>query len=72
MDSKSYNKFWAVAEILGLKSALNLADSSTVLLEIVPGCRHAGLWELPKLSGCRHACLWEHSHSMGTSRGSIA
>jgi len=45
MDSGSYNKFWAMAEIIGLKSSLKSLDSGTHLLEIVPGCRHVGLWE---------------------------
>ena len=63
LDSESYNKFWAVARILGLKSALNLVDSSTGLLEIVPRCRHAGLWEYPKVPG-----HW-HAHNMIASRG---
>jgi len=51
MDSRSYNKLWAVAEILGLKSALNSPDFGTGLLEIVPRRRHAILWECLKLFG---------------------
>ena len=47
MDSGSYNKFWVVAGIPGLKSALNPTDSYTGLLEIVPRHKHVGLWENP-------------------------
>ena len=66
MDSRSYNKFWIVVIIMGLKSALNLVDSGIGLLEIVPGRRYVGLWECPKLSACSHA------HSMEASRILIA
>jgi len=51
MNSGSYNKFWAVTRILGLKTALNPMDYGTGLLEIVPGCRHVGLSECLDLFG---------------------
>ena len=66
MDSISYNKLWAIAIILGLKSALNPTGSGLGLLEIVPRHMHVGLWEHPELFGCWHA------HSMGASKGLIA
>lgn len=66
MHSRSYNKLWVAVGILGLKSALNLVDSGTGQLEIVPRHENVGLWEHPELS--RH---W-HAHSMGASRGLIA
>jgi len=66
MGSESYHKFWAVAKILGLKSALSSSNSGTCLLEIVPKHRHVGLWECPELSE-----RW-HSHNMEESRGLIA
>ena len=61
MDLRSYNKFWAVVKILGLKSALNFMDSSIDMVEKVPGCRHASLWE------CRYLSRRGHAHSMGAS-----
>ena len=63
IDSKSYNKFSAATEFLGLKSALKSLDSGTCLLEIVLGCMHADLWEHLEPSG-----HW-HAHSMVVSRG---
>jgi len=66
MDSRSYNKFWVVTGILGLKGALNSSDFGIVLLEIVLGHKHACLWEHPELFGCWHA------HRMGASKGLIA
>ena len=57
MGSGSYNKFWVVVGILGLKSALNPTDFSTGLLEIAPGRRHVGLWERPiEKCATRNAC----------------
>ena len=52
MDSKCYNKFWALAKILSLKSALNPVDSGICMLEIVPGWKNAYLWERPEFFGC--------------------
>lgn len=63
MDSGGCSKFWAVAEILGLKSALNLVDFGIGVLEIVLGRRYVGLWGHLELSGCFNA------HRMGVSKG---
>ena len=65
MDFGSYIKLWAVAEILGLKSALNPADSSIGLLEIVPRHGHASLSKNLQLSG-----HW-HAHIMRASKGQV-
>ena len=64
-----FNGFWKLQQVIGggqnsrLKNALNSLDFDIGLLEIVPGHKHAGLWEHPKLYGCWHA------HSMGVSIG---
>ena len=65
MDFRSYNKLWAVAGVLGLKSALNPVDSGIGILEIVTRHRHVGLWEYLEVSG------WWHSHSLGAPKGLI-
>jgi len=66
MDFGSYNKFWAMPRIMGLKNSLNPTDSGTGLLEIVPRHRHVGLWECPQLSG-----PW-HAHNVVAFKGLIA